>query len=67
MFHSKYFEGSCDNDEINRENYNRYLGSRADILINANGNSKKYLAQEDPILEFEKSVLSVKKSLEDFD
>jgi nucleoside-diphosphate-sugar epimerase len=51
---------------INRANYNDYIGSSCDLLINANGNSKKFLAKQDPLLEFDESVCSVRKSLLDF-
>jgi nucleoside-diphosphate-sugar epimerase len=37
-----------------------------DVLINANGNSKKFLAKDDPKLEFQASVASVRNSLVDF-
>lgn len=51
---------------INRSNYNDLKGSNCDLFINANGNSKKYLANDDPKLEFQSSVASVKNSLVDF-
>jgi len=51
---------------ISRQNYNNYIGSSCDILINSNGNSKKYLGKEDPVLDFKLSVLSVRESLKDF-
>jgi nucleoside-diphosphate-sugar epimerase len=51
---------------VNRANYHDYIGSSCDLLINANGNSKKFLAKENPLLEFDASVRSVRKSLIDF-
>lgn len=51
---------------INRNNYNDYIGSSCDLLINANGNSKKFLARENPLLEFDASVRTVRQSLIDF-
>jgi nucleoside-diphosphate-sugar epimerase len=51
---------------INRTNYQNYIGTKCDLLINANGNSKKFLAQENPLLEFDASVRSVRQSLIDF-
>lgn len=51
---------------ITRENYAAYIGKRCDILINANGNSKKFLAKDDPKTEFSASVTSVRHSLVDF-
>lgn len=44
----------------------KYAGQRCDVLINANGNSRKYLADKNPIQEFSESTFSVRKSLEDF-
>jgi nucleoside-diphosphate-sugar epimerase len=37
-----------------------------DVLINANGNSKKYLAEKDPFLDFEKNVIATTKYLEKY-
>lgn len=51
---------------INRANYQEYIGTKCDLLINANGNSKKFLAKENPLLEFDASVRSVRQSLIDF-
>lgn len=51
---------------INRTNYHDYIGTSCDLLINANGNSKKFLARENPLLEFDASVRSVRQSLIDF-
>lgn len=41
----------------------RFTGSSCDLLINANGNSKKYMAERDPLWEFDASVRSVRASL----
>ena len=51
---------------VTRQNYDASVGASADVLINANGNSKKYLAARDPKDEFDQSVRSVMKSLHDF-
>lgn len=51
---------------IDRLNYEDFVGRRCDILVNANGNSKKYLAQQDPLGDFDASVRSVRASLVDF-
>ncbi|KKL85405.1 hypothetical protein LCGC14_1955050 [marine sediment metagenome] len=51
---------------ITRENYNQHRGSHFDILINANGNSKKYLADKDPLQEFTASVGSLSQFVRDF-
>lgn len=41
-------------------------GKRWDLVINANGNSKKFLSDRDPNLDFDLSVQSVAHSLHDF-
>lgn len=51
---------------IGRKNYNECINSSCDILINANGNSKKYLADQQPIEDFDAAVRSVRMSLADF-
>lgn len=49
-----------------RKEYESLKGTACDLLINANGNSRKYLSRENPALDFEYSVLSVMRSLHDF-
>ncbi len=51
---------------ITRENYRRFVGTSCDLLVNANGNSRKYLADRDPVGEFDQSVRSVALSLSSF-
>lgn len=51
---------------ITRENYNDLKGKSCNIFINANGNSKKFMAEEQPLAEFDASVRSVRASLADF-
>ncbi|HKY18603.1 MAG TPA: NAD-dependent epimerase/dehydratase family protein [Rhizomicrobium sp.] len=51
---------------ITRENYESLRGTACDVLINANGNSKKFLAAREPLNEFDQSVRSVAQSLQDF-
>ncbi|MBT5399602.1 NAD(P)-dependent oxidoreductase [bacterium] len=51
---------------ISRKNYSKYIGTSCQLLINANGNSKKYMADRDEVGEFDASVRSVKSSLIDF-
>ena len=51
---------------VTRENYASLRGTACDVLINANGNSKKFLAAREPLNEFDQSVRSVAQSLEDF-
>lgn len=59
-------EKSIPHEVIHRENYADFIGGACEILINANGNSKKYLVIEKPIEEFDASVRSVRETLEDF-
>ncbi len=49
---------------IDRDNYRAGVSAR--WVINANGNSKKFLAREQPAQEFDLSVRSVMQSLHDF-
>jgi nucleoside-diphosphate-sugar epimerase len=49
-----------------KDEYANVVGTSCDLLINANGNSRKFLATQDPRQEFELSVLSVMRSLHDF-
>ena len=51
---------------IDKENYSQYLGKSFDVLINANGNSRKFWADQNLFLDFEASTISVYKSLFDF-
>jgi len=51
---------------LTRANYADHVGASCDLLINANGNSKKFLANQDPKAEFAASVSSVVASLSDF-
>lgn len=57
---------SIDHCVITRENYDKHVGSEFDVLVNANGNSKKFLAAKDPLQEFADTVVSVQKTLLDF-
>lgn len=57
---------SSDLIGIDKNNYHEHIGKSFDVLINANGNSKKYLAENKPLLDFDLSVLSVYNTLKDF-
>jgi len=71
---SNGFIGSVITDElknhsitnITKENYELHKNTFFDVLINANGNSKKYWGNLNPIEDFNKSVESVYKSIYDF-
>jgi nucleoside-diphosphate-sugar epimerase len=51
---------------VGKDNYSAMKGTSCDLLINANGNSKKFIARENPSLEFDMSVRSVHHSIQDF-
>lgn len=51
---------------VDKDEYEAAKGTACDLLVNANGNSKKFLARENPRLEFDLSVRSVQYSLHDF-
>jgi len=51
---------------ITRQNYRAMVGTKGDVLINANGNSAKYLAERDPVGEIDRSVTPVLQSCLDF-
>ena len=63
----RYFKkNNITHKSINKKNYKKYIGKKCKILINANGNSKKYLAESNDLLDFKLSTISVKKTLVDF-
>jgi len=51
---------------IDRKNYFEFVGSKCDIFINVNGNSKKYLAEQNPLLNFEMNVTNTFRTFTDF-
>jgi len=51
---------------IHKENYHTHVGSSFDIVINANGNSKRFWANSHPLEDFIASTESVYKSIFDF-
>jgi nucleoside-diphosphate-sugar epimerase len=57
-FISFFEEKGIHYEQLSRLNYHHYEGRSCDVLINANGNSKKYLANEDPLFDFDASVRS---------
>lgn len=52
-----------EHEVISRVNFASYAGRSCDILINANGNSRKFMADKDPSWEFDASVVSVVNAL----
>jgi nucleoside-diphosphate-sugar epimerase len=51
---------------ITKENYHDHKKEKFDVLINANGNSKRFWANQNPEGDYELSVVSVKDSMVDF-
>lgn len=51
---------------INKDTYTDYKGQFFDIIINANGNSKRYWAIQNVLEDFSKSTISVYNSIFDF-
>jgi len=51
---------------LDRESYADYAGRPCELLINANGNSRKPLAKQNPLADFDASVRTVRASLADF-
>ena len=52
--------------EVTRQNYARLSGARSDIVIDAAGNSLKFLADREPVKEFDGSVAHRLRTLFDF-
>lgn len=51
---------------LTRDNYESLRGTACDVFINANGNSRKFLANHEPLMDFDQSVRSVADSVEAF-
>ncbi|HSX38034.1 MAG TPA: NAD-dependent epimerase/dehydratase family protein [Chlamydiales bacterium] len=51
---------------LHSKNYDQYIGSSAKVVINCNGNSYRFKANQDPKWDFGASVDSVQRSLFDF-
>jgi nucleoside-diphosphate-sugar epimerase len=52
---------------VDVDNYAEYRGKHCELLINANGNSVKWLSHKEPMTDFDASVRSVRASLVDID
>ena len=50
---------------LTRDMMEQFIGTSCELLVNANGNAKKYMAEREPLWEFDASVRSVRASLED--
>jgi nucleoside-diphosphate-sugar epimerase len=51
---------------VTRENYDSLKGGAADVTIDVSGNSKKFLADQQPLLDLELSVAHRLRTLRDF-
>ena len=61
-----YFRKNFQVIAINKDNYHNHTGKFFDILINANGNSKRFWANQNPEDDFFASTVSVYQSIFDF-
>jgi nucleoside-diphosphate-sugar epimerase len=52
--------------QVTRKNYTEYAGCESDVVIEAACNSKKFLAEKDPLQDFELSVTHRLRTLQDF-
>lgn len=62
----RYFSKTYNVTAINKRNYQYLVGNSFDIVINANGNSKRFWANQNPVEDFSASTVSVIKSIFDF-
>ncbi len=62
----KYLNPYFSITPITRENYHAYRHTTFDVLINANGNGKRFWANKNVLEDFELSTYSVYKSIFDF-
>lgn len=51
---------------INSSNYAEHRGASANVLVNCNGNTFRFKANQNPAWDFEASVITVEQSLYDF-
>lgn len=61
----KYLSSYFSVTSISKENYSQFISKSFDIIINANGNSKRFWANTNPLDDFIASTVSVYKSLFD--
>ncbi len=62
----KFFADQYPIISINRDNYASHQNEEFDVLINANGNSKRFWANQNVLEDFNLSTLSTYKSVFDF-
>ena len=51
---------------VTRQNYDSLKGTRADVTIDSSGNSKKFLSDQQPLLDLDLSVVQRLRTLQDF-
>lgn len=51
---------------VTRQNYDSLKGARADVTIDSSGNSKKFLSDQQPLLDLDLSVVHRLRTLQDF-
>jgi nucleoside-diphosphate-sugar epimerase len=52
---------------VARDDYARQVGQRFDVVVNANGNARRFKANNEPLWDFDSSVRPVYQSLFDFE
>lgn len=62
----RYLDAKFYVTPIHKENYRNHVGSSFDVVINANGNSKRFWANKNPLDDFVASTVSVYQSIFDF-
>lgn len=62
----RYLSQSFSITSISRENYSQFINHSFDLVVNANGNSKRFWAIKNPLEDFTASTVSVYKSILDF-
>lgn len=62
----KYLNPYFSITPVTRENYSGFINKSFDVLINANGNSKRFWANSNVLEDFNISTVSVYKSIFDF-
>lgn len=62
----KYFSQAFSVTSISKDNYSEHVNKEFDIVINANGNSKRFWANNNILEDFAISTVSVYKSIFDF-
>lgn len=63
----KFLSGFSEIVGIDKKNYDEHRGEKFNVLINANGNSRRFWADKHPLEDFEASTLSVYRTLLDFE